>query len=74
MYYRWITANKLKLVGQIGFVGAVFWNYCTTMQMNNEPQVTLVFNDKRLGATMVEKDLVIIDTSDAMMVGSLDYE
>jgi mannose-1-phosphate guanylyltransferase len=38
------------------------------MQMNIEPRVTLVFNDKRLGATMVEKDLVIIDTSDAMMV------
>lgn len=44
------------------------------MQLKIEPQVTLVFNDKRLGATMVEQDLVIIDTSDAMMVGSSDYE
>ena len=44
------------------------------MQMNIEPRVMLVFNDKRLGATMAEEDLVIIDTSDAMMVGSWDYE
>ena len=64
----------MKFVGWIWFVGAVFWNYCTTMQMNIDPQVILVFNDKRLGATMAEEDLVIIDTSDAMMVGSWDYE
>lgn len=44
------------------------------MQLNIGPRVKLVFNDNCLGATRLEKDLVMVDTSNAMMVGSWDYE
>jgi len=64
-------------------VGAVFLNYCPPDEYQNvavgqhigiNTRRSLVLANKRLVATLGVEDLIIVDTDDALLVCSRDYE